>query len=185
MKNNIKTGNFKDIPVYLFHQGKNFEAYKFFGAHKVQEDSQFFHYFRVWAPNAANISVVGSFNNWNRESNPMYKVSDEIWEAKIPSLDQYDNYKYSIRTMSGKILLKSDPYSNHYETRPETASKIYDSDYTWNDDKWLSKKNSDVIYRGPINIYEVHFGSWKKNNNKDFFIMLRLQDMALLMISDI
>ncbi len=169
MKNNIKTGNYYDVPVYLFHQGNNFEAYKFFGAHKVQEDGEFFHYFRVWAPNAADISVVGSFNSWNRESNPMYMISDEIWEAKISSLNQFDNYKYSIRTSSGKILLKSDPYSNHYETRPETASKIFDSDYIWKDDRWLKKKSGDKIYRGPINIYEVHFGSWKKNVNSTFF----------------
>jgi len=168
MKINIKEENENDIPVYLFHQGKNFESYKFFGAHKQKEGPGYFHYFRVWAPNAEDISVVGSFNNWDRTADPMYKISDEIWEAKVYGLCQYDNYKYSIRTQAGDILLKSDPYSCHFETRPETASKIYDSEYIWNDQKWLKGKNGDELYRGPINIYEVHFGSWKKNEDSTF-----------------
>ena len=169
MKNNINTNNNNDFPVYLFQQGKNFESYKFFGAHKIEETEGYVHCFRVWAPNAVDISVVGSFNGWNRESDKMYKISDEIWEIKIPHLHQYDNYKYSIKTYSGKIILKSDPYSNHYETRPDTASKIYDSEYKWNDQKWLTRKNQNVLYKSPINIYEVHLGSWKRNEDLTFF----------------
>ena len=98
----------------------------------------------------------------------MYKISDEIWEAKIPALAQYDNYKYSIRTPDNRIVMKSDPYSNHYETRPETASKIFESDYKWNDQEWRDKKSDREIYRGPINIYEVHLGSWKMNGDSTF-----------------
>ena len=169
MKNNINTDNINNFPVYLFQQGKNFESYKFLGVHQIKESEGYVHCFRVWAPNAIDISVVGSFNGWNRESDKMYKISDEIWEIKIPYLHQYDNYKYSIKTYSGKIILKSDPYSNHYETRPETASKIYDSEYKWNDQKWLSRKNENVLYKGPINIYEVHLGSWKTNDDLTFF----------------
>ena len=169
MKNNINTDNINNFPVYLFQQGKNFESYKFLGVHQIKESEGYVHCFRVWAPNAIDISVVGSFNGWNRECDKMYKISDEIWEIKIPYLHQYDNYKYSIKTYSGKIILKSDPYSNHYETRPETASKIYDSEYKWNDQKWLSRKNENVLYKGPINIYEVHLGSWKTNDDLTFF----------------
>ena len=168
MHNSIKTDKSYDVPIYLFQQGNNFESYKFFGAHRVNEDGKEYHYFRVWAPNAVDISVVGSFNSWNRDCNPMYKISEEIWEAKIPALNQFDNYKYSIRTRDNRIIMKADPYSNHYETRPETASKIFESDYKWRDSKWLSKKSDREIYRGPINIYEVHLGSWKKNSDSTF-----------------
>lgn len=168
MQNIIKKDNSYDVPVYLFQQGNNFESYKFFGAHKEIINGQQMHCFRVWAPNAQDISLVGSFNNWNRECNKMYRISEEIWEIKILALAQFEIYKYSIRTKSGKILLKSDPYSNHYETRPETASKIFESDYIWNDEKWLSNKNAHELYRGPINIYEVHLGSWKKNPDDTF-----------------
>ncbi len=168
MHNSTNYDNTYDVPIYLFHQGNNFESYKFFGAHRVNENGTDYHYFRVWAPNACDISVVGSFNGWSRDCNRMYKISDEIWEAKIPALAQYDNYKYSITTPDGRIVMKADPYSNHYETRPETASKIFDSDYKWNDEKWINKKSDREIYRGPINIYEVHLGSWKMNGDSTF-----------------
>lgn len=168
MHNNIKHNNSYDVPIYLFQQGSNYESYKFFGAHRITEDGKDYHYFRVWAPCALDISVVGSFNEWDRERNHMYKISDEIWEAKIPALSQFDNYKYSIKTAEGKIILKADPYSNHYETRPETASKIYESSYQWNDKKWIDSKSDKELYRGPINIYEVHLGSWKKNSDDTF-----------------
>jgi len=168
MHNSTNSDKTYDVPVYLFHQGNNFESYKFFGAHRVKENGAEYHYFRVWAPNARDISVVGSFNDWNRECNRMYKISDEIWEAKIPALNQFDNYKYSIRTSDDRIVMKSDPYSNHYETRPETASKIFESQYKWKDQSWLKKKSGRELYRGPINIYEVHLGSWKMNNDSTF-----------------
>ncbi|MBQ5990685.1 MAG: 1,4-alpha-glucan branching protein GlgB [Oscillospiraceae bacterium] len=168
MHNSTNYDNTYDVPIYLFQQGNNFESYKFFGAHRVNENGTDYHYFRVWAPNARDISVVGSFNGWNRDCNRMYKISDEIWEARIPALAQYDNYKYSITTPDGRIVMKSDPYSNHYETRPETASKIFESDYKWNDQEWRDKKSDREIYRGPINIYEVHLGSWKMNGDSTF-----------------
>ncbi len=166
--NNYTSDNYNDVPVYLFQQGKNFESYKFFGAHRVTEGESSYHIFRVWAPHAEEVSVVGEFNGWNRDNNRMYRISDEIWETKIGSLKQYDSYKYCIKTKRGIFIFKSDPYASHFETRPETASKIYDSEYVWKDDKWLKKKNSDEIYRGPVNIYEVHLGSWKKNSNSEF-----------------
>ncbi len=158
-----------DVPIYLFQRGENFEAYNFLGAHKVVNDGTYFHCFRVWAPNALEISLVGPFNGWSHGVNPMYKISDEIWEIQIPALNQYELYKYSIRTPNGKIILKSDPYANHFETRPETSSKIYDSEYVWNDSKWMKNKNSKKTYSGPINIYEVHLGSWKKNVGSEFY----------------
>ncbi len=158
-----KTENPNDFPLYLFYQGKNSESYRFFGVHAIEEDGVTKHRFRVWAPNAVSISVVGDFNQWNRETHPMELIADGVWEAVIENLAQFDAYKYSIETRSGEILMKSDPYANHFETRPANASKIYESSYTWHDDAWLEKKKQQIVYKSPMNIYEVHLDSWKRN----------------------
>ena len=155
--------NPNDIPLYFFYQGKNSECYKFFGVHTVEEDGAKKHRFRVWAPNAVSISVVGDFNDWDRTCYPMYLIADGIWEVIIPGLQQFDAYKYSIETKDGRILMKSDPYATHFETRPATASKIYESTYTWKDAKWFEEKRKQIVYKRPMNIYEVHLDSWKHN----------------------
>ena len=155
--------NPNDFPLYLFYQGKNSEGYKFFGVHAIEENGVKKHRFRVWAPNAVSISVVGDFNNWDRAANPMEVIATGVWEATIEGLKQFDAYKYSIETKNGQILMKSDPYGNHYETPPATASKIYESTYEWKDQKWQEEKKEHVIYKSPMNIYEVHFESWKHN----------------------
>ncbi len=159
------TTNPNDFPLYLFFQGKNTEAYKFFGVHRITEDGVSRHRFRVWAPRAKSISVVGDFNQWQRESHPMYCIADGIWEAVIDGLQQFDAYKYSIETQSGQILIKSDPYAAHFETRPATASKIYESSYMWHDEKWLGTKKEQVVYKRPMNVYEVHLDSWKHGSD--------------------
>ena len=153
--------NPNDFPLYLFYQGKNYESYKFFGAHIIKKGRSRICIFRVWAPNAVSVSVVGDFNNWDRSANPMSKIADGVWEAEISKLKQFDTYKYSIETKSAQILLKSDPYAPHFETRPGTASKIYESSYEWNDSEWNESKKNRVIYKSPVNIYEVHLSSWK------------------------
>ena len=102
-----------DFPLYLFHQGKNFEAHKFFGAHPFRRGRGQFYRFRVWAPHAKSVSVIGSFNQWDRTCHPMYKISDTVWEAELPRLKQFDSYKYSIETEDGQILDKADPYAAH------------------------------------------------------------------------
>ena len=122
-----------DFPLYLFHQGKNFEAHKFFGAHPFRRGRGQFYRFRVWAPHAKSVSVIGEFNGWNRTANPMHKISDTVWEAELPRLKQFDSYKYSIETQDGRILDKADPYAAHYERRPGTASKLFESEYVWGD----------------------------------------------------
>ncbi len=160
---NSNTSNPNDFPLYLFYQGKNSESYKFFGVHPVTEDGEKKYRFRVWAPNAVSISVVGDFNEWNRDTNPMILIADGIWETTISGLAQYDAYKYSIETQKGQILMKSDPYATHYETRPATASKIYESSYEWQDAAWFEEKKKHVVYKRPTNIYEVHLDSWRHN----------------------
>ncbi len=161
-----------DLPLYLFHQGKNYETYKFLGVHKTEKKSEYA--FRVWAPNAVSVSVVGDFNNWDRSCCPMKKISDEIWEAKITGLKVYDSYKYSIETKDGKILNKADPYGRHAELRPGTASKIFESKFKWSDDEWLESKKSYSVYKSPVNIYEVHFNSWKKHEDGNFYSYTQL-----------
>ncbi len=168
MSANVKN-NPNDFPLYLFYQGKNSEAYRFFGVHSKKKGRGAVHTFRVWAPNAVSVSVVGDFNGWNREMNPMSLIADGVWEAEITKLKQYDSYKYSIEAKDGRIILKSDPYAAHYETRPATASKIYESTYEWNDASWFENKKEKNIYKSPVNIYEVHLGSWKTYSGDVFF----------------
>ena len=157
-----------DFPLYLFHQGKNFEAHKFFGAHPFRRGRGQFYRFRVWAPHAKSVSVIGSFNQWDRTCHPMYKISDTVWEAELPRLKQFDSYKYSIETEDGQILDKADPYATHYERRPGTASKLFESSYVWEDRDWQLEKKKHVPYKSPMNIYEVNISSWKHKPEEKF-----------------
>ncbi len=168
MSPNKSNDNFNDFPLYLFYQGKNYEAYKFFGVHCVKKGRGKVHIFRVWAPNAQKISVVGDFNDWDESANPMTLIATGVWEAKIKGLKQFDAYKYSITTADGRNILKADPYACHFETRPGTASKIFESSYEWNDAEWYKSKKKKVIYKSPMNVYEVHLSSWKIRENGDF-----------------
>ncbi len=155
--------------VFLLHQGTNYDAQKFMGAHKIKRGDEEFHRFRVWAPNAKSVSLVGDFNNWNRYINPMYQKLGGIWEIVLPKFEMFEIYKYSIETYKGDIILKSDPYAMHFETRPGTASKIYESNYQWNDNAWFEFKNEQIIYKSPVNIYEVHLNSWRTYPDGSFF----------------
>ncbi len=171
-----------EVPLYLFHQGNNAEAYKLFGSHFVEKDGKKGVIFRVWAPKAVDVSVVGDFNHWNREESYMTKISDGgIWELFIPGLKKFDNYKYSIRTAQGQIKLKADPYGYHMETRPNTATKIYDiSGYKWKDTEWMKNKETVDVYRSPMNIYEVHLNSWfTKADEDELFSYMQLADKLI------
>ena len=145
--------NENDFPLYLFHQGKNAEAGKFFGAHAFKRGRGSYHRFRVWAPTAKSVSVIGEFNQWDRTQNPMEKISDTVWEVVIPKLKQFDLYKYSIETQNGQILEKSDPYAVHFETRPGTASKLFESSYQWEDAAWMQQRKKWIPYKEHMNIY--------------------------------
>ena len=154
----------KKSPEALFYKGKNISAYDYFGSHFETRDDVLGVVFRVWAPNANYVSVVGDFNDWQDNSHPLSQNADGIWEGFIPKLKQYDNYKYCIESRSSERKLKADPYAFHAETPPGTASKIYDlSGYKWKDKKWQEAKRS--IYDSPMNIYELHAGSWKRNED--------------------
>lgn len=119
--------------------------------------------FRVWAPNAQSVSVVGDFNSWDTTANFMNKTYGGVWETSIGGLKNFDTYKYAIKDSNGRVTLKSDPYARHYETSPANASKIYSSDsFAWTDGDWISSTAAGSVYESPVNIYEVHLGSWQR-----------------------
>lgn len=161
------------FPVYLFNKGENYRAYEFFGVHRIKKDT---FAFRVWAPHAQAVSLVGDFNNWDYEANYMMPVADGIWECIMDGVNIYDCYKYAIRTKDGRILDKADPYGFHCETRPGTASKVYELDsFKWTDKSWIKTRSGKNVLEEPVNIYEIHFGSWKRHENGDF---LSYREMA-------
>lgn len=159
-----------ELPLYLFHQGKNYDSADFFGCHQVNNKNLSGFEFKVWAPNAKEISVVGDFNEWDATANPMKKISDQVWMAFIPELKKFDTYKYCVTGADGSVQMKADPFGMHMETKPATGSKIYDiSNFKWTDTKWLQKKSDKSINKSPVNIYEVNLGSWKRNEDGSFY----------------
>lgn len=166
-----------DVPLYLFHEGSNSNAYEYFGSHRKNKNTVVF---RVWAPDAKNVSVTGDFNDWSETENPMkqLKNSGGVWEAKIKNIKPYDMYKYCITAADGRTLMKCDPYGFHMETRPGTATKYYEIDdcYEWHDEKWVEGRNGKNIYESPVNIYEIHAGSWKQYDDGNFYSYRALAD---------
>ncbi len=160
-----------DIPLLLFHEGTNYKCDEFFGAHKGELDGEQGYFFRVWAPHALGVSVVGDFNDWDEQSNKMVCIKNsEVWEGFVKGLKEYDTYKYCIAAKNGETLFKADPYGVHMQTPPETASKIYDLDgFKWTDSAYIKKKEASDIYKSPMNIYEVHLSSWKQYPDGNFF----------------
>lgn len=154
----------KELDRYLFHKGESREAYKYMGAH-FEDDGVIF---RVWAPNARSISVVGDFNNWTGDNHFMKKINPEgIWELKISGLKKMDLYKFRVEQADGNVVFKADPYAFYSELRPNTASVIYDiPQFKWTDTRWMNKRITGL--NKPMNIYEVHLGSWKKGENGEF-----------------
>lgn len=166
------TNNELSIPVYLFHEGTNHQLYKLMSPKKVNNSWRF----RVWSPHAKSISVVGNFNGWDRSKNPMTYLGSEIWETVVESAKEYDIYKFSIECASGDIILKSDPFANHAETAPSNASKLFESTYKWKDKKWIAARENYDTLRSPMNIYEVHLGSWKRYQDGNVFNYRQMAD---------
>jgi 1,4-alpha-glucan branching enzyme len=161
----------ENFELKTFINGDNFNSYDYLGSHNIQSEDFFGVCFRVWAPNAVSVSVVGDFNGWNDTSNPMQRDSEYgVYSCCISGVNKYDRYKYCITSKDGSTFLKADPFAFHSETRPGTASIIYDiNGYEWNDKKWLDKRRNFNSQKSPINIYEMHLGSWMKTENNEFF----------------
>ena len=158
----LQDQNDRDFPAYLFHQGTNFQSQDLLGAHMVEGDIT---EFLTWAPHARAVSVVGDFNDWGRGEPlyPMEKLTNEgLWRGRVPGLKEYDAYKFLITGPDGAQHYRADPYAFHAETRPGTASKLYRLEgYQWGDGEWMAQREKFVPNRSPINIYEVHLGSWR------------------------
>ena len=151
-----------------FHAGTLSDGWHWFGAHPVTRRGVKGWEFRVWAPNARGVSVVGDFNDWKESAHRLKKVG-QVWEGFIPRIEEYTGYKYAVECADGQLQLKADPYGFHMETRPGTASKLYDiSGFKWTDAAFQEKRRKHLVYDAPLNIYEVHLGSWKKRDNGDF-----------------
>lgn len=157
-----------ELDQYLFGQGTHYELYKKMGAHVVEDGSVTGTYFAVWAPHASSVSVVGDFNDWDVDANWMKREEPlGIYTCFIPGvIGKGELYKYCIRTATGELLYKADPFGTYMEMRPGTASRVFGLDgISWTDGKWMEKRAAKDASRQPMSIYEVHIGSWKKHED--------------------
>lgn len=170
----------------LFHQGNDLFSYRLLGAHIEKEKNVNGVRFSVWAPNAKKVQLVGDFNDWNGSNHSMIKTFDcGIWQLFVPGLKEGDIYKYKITDANENIFLKADPYAFYSETRPSTASIVYSlENYSWNDSEWIQKKQQVKPHERPLNIYEVHLGSWKKKDG-NFFSYRELADELIDYVVDL
>ena len=165
MLNSAKGKNLNER-ISAFTKGECFDAYKFLGCHKARNGFVF----RTWAPNAKSVKVLGDFNGWDTDSPEMISLGGGIWEIKISDAKVFDNYKFYIETSDGRYIYKTDPYAFHTCTPPETAGKVYDySSFNWTDGEYLKEKKKRDILKSPVNIYEVHLGSWIKYSDGNFY----------------
>jgi len=155
-----------DHDIYLLKEGNHFRLYDKLGAHVVEVDGVKGTFFAVWAPNAASISMVGDFNQWNPTSHPMTARADDsgIWEAFIPALGKGTIYKYHIVSRHNNYVVdKGDPFAFFWELPPNTASVVWDLEYQWDDTAWRQKQQERNTLNAPYSIYEVHLGSWRRD----------------------
>lgn len=164
--------------LYLFNQGTYYNSYEFMGSHVCEQDGKTGAIFRVWAPHAKSVALVGEFNNWDNTRHIMHKLGNSgVWEVFAEWAKTYDKYKYEITTAKGNKLMKADPYAFYNETNRHDASMVYDlSGYEWGDGEYTYLKNRKNVYTSPMNIYEVNFGSWKRRPNGDYYTYRMLAD---------
>ena len=185
-----------------FHQGTNRRAYEMLGAHPVEQDGKEFWHFAVWAPNARAVSLIGEFNYWNREATPMAKQHDGTWEVRLPAetfdvssdpqrycfpeaAERLKTYKYCVCDCDGVWHDKSDPYGFAMQMRPNTGSKICDlTKYEWHDAEWMEKRRTRDVFHTPMNIYELHLGSWKRRADGTFMSYGEIADELIPYILD-
>jgi len=161
---------FGEMDSYLFREGNHCRLYEKLGSHPAENGGRQGTYFAVWAPNAAEVSVIGAFNDWDRQQNYLSprKDSSGVWEGFIPGVGSGELYKYSLKTAGGEILEKGDPFAFFWEVSPKTASIIWDNDYTWNDSEWMADRKKKNALDAPMSVYEVHIGSWRRNPAEGF-----------------
>ena len=170
-----------DIDLHLFSEGQHWKIYEKLGAHLQAIGDATGVYFAVWAPNAQRVSVVGDFNHWDGRVNPMRKLLGAgVWELFLPGIKQGTHYKFEIRTQTGTVLLKSDPFAFFNQHGKSTSSLVYDLErYTWNDADWIEARRQKNWPQSPISIYEVHLGSWRRKEGNCQLTYLELADTLL------
>ncbi len=150
--------------LYLFNQGRDYRAYQKLGSHLTSVNGEAGATFSVWAPNARSVTVIGSFNNWNKDSHPLRpRENSGIWEEFIPGITKGSLYKYHIVSRHhGHLVDKADPFGFFHEKPPRTASVVWDLDYQWSDHEWMQYREGRNSLHAPLSIYEVHLGSWMR-----------------------
>jgi 1,4-alpha-glucan branching enzyme len=168
---------FEELDAYLFGRGVHYQLYEVMGARLCQHQGVQGVKFAVWAPSAEAVALVGDFNFWDGRFNPMRQVgASGVWELFIPGLESKEKYKFEVRTKEGHLRLKSDPYALFSEYRPATASVTFDvNNYIWGDQNWMHERALRSKDSFPMNVYEVHLGSWKKHGER----MLSYRELAV------
>lgn len=180
--------NLSPQDIYLFHQGTHYHSYKLLGCHEIKWKNRKGYRFVVWAPNASAVSVVGDFNDWDGSDSPLKRVNKEgLWAVFLTDIPPDSPYKYEIIHASGKRRLKSDPYAAQSELRPATASLTPGNapPYKWKDKKWQETKKLYNPYKSPVNIYEVHLGTWKKKPDGNLYTYRELADELIPYVKDL
>jgi 1,4-alpha-glucan branching enzyme len=151
-----------ELDLHFVGEGRHYNLYEKMGAHPREMDGVQGTSFAVWAPNAKRVSVIGDFNNWDGRLYPMRSMgSSGVWELFIPGVTVGELYKYEIKTASGELRIKTDPFAFAMELRPETASRVWDLDrHQWQDQDWMEHRRTTNVYASPMSVYEVHLGSW-------------------------
>ena len=185
-----------------FHQGVCFDAYNFLGAHPVEENGELKWHFSVWAPNARRVSLIGEFCGWNRDAYPMVKQYDGIWELRLPdrlftpesdparfsfpeASERLRAYKYAIECADGEWHYRADPYAFESELRPNNASKMRSLEgYRWGDGEWMERRAQRDPCRSPMNIYELHLGTWRQGENGRMLNYTEIADQLVPYVQD-
>ncbi len=157
-----------EIDLYLFGQGVHYQLHRIMGGRLTTHQGVAGVKFAVWAPEAKRVSLIGDFNYWDGRTNPMRSLGGSgVWELFVPGLTEGTKYKFEIKTQSGHLNIKADPYALSSEMRPDTASVIANVDrFEWQDDNWMKQRTERQHHPKPINVYEVHLGSWRRKNNQ-------------------
>ncbi len=156
--------------VYHYHNGSSTHAFEFLGCHPENREGTDGFVFRVWAPNARSISVVGDFNFWNAEDLPMVRITQSIWEAWSPNPREGNAYKYLVVGANGQAVHKADPVGFRTNPAPDTSSVIWQQGaYKWGDSLYFARAARREILKSPVNIYEMHMGSWKRKDGGGYY----------------
>ncbi len=178
---------FSEFDINLFKSGKHYKLYEKLGSHPIEIKGKKGTYFAVWAPTAKSVSVVGDFNGWQGNEHQLNVRWDEsgIWEGFIPGISKGTLYKYNIHSNNfGIVTEKADPFAKFCEHPPKTASVVWEADYTWKDKKWMDIRETKNGLDKPYSVYEVHLGSWKRNENSDFLSYKELAEDLVKYVKD-